>query len=245
MRKARVLDAEGKELSPTDEEKARRLLAQGKAVLVSQDPLTIRLAYSVEMPLRPEQGEERPPGEGKRLLLHVCCAPCATYTLRRLRELGFEVTGFWYNPNIHPFAEHERRRESLARYAQEVALPMLWHEDYDMPLYFRAVVGHEKLGERCALCYRLRLEKTAQVAAEQGFHAFTTTLLISPYQDQDLLRRLGEEVAAERGVEFFFENFRRGWGERGRLAKEHHLYRQQYCGCIYSEWERWRKKAKR
>ena len=180
-------------------------------------------------------------GEGKRILLHICCAPCATYPVQRLREEGFEVAGFWYNPNIHPWTEHERRRESLVAYAQAVGLPMIWHERYEMPLFLRAVAGHEKFGERCRICYRMRLERAAQVAAEGGFDAFTTTLLISPYQDQALIREIGEEAAAQRGVEFYFENFRRGWSERGRLTKEYDLYRQQYCGCIYSEWERYNK----
>jgi hypothetical protein len=180
-------------------------------------------------------------GDGMRILLHICCAPCATYTINRLREEGFEVTGFWYNPNIHPWTEHEMRRESMVKYAEAVGLPMIWKERYDMPLFLRAVVGHERFGERCAICYRLRLEKTANVASERGFDAFTTTLIISPYQDQELIRHIGEKVGTRYGVEFYFEDFRRGWSERGRLTREHGLYRQQYCGCIFSEWERYNK----
>jgi predicted adenine nucleotide alpha hydrolase (AANH) superfamily ATPase len=147
------------------------------------------------------------------------------------------VTGFWYNPNIHPFAEHERRRECIQDYARAVGLAMIEWEEYEMPAYFRAVVGHEAFGERCALCYRLRLERTAQVAEEKGFDVFSTTLLISPYQQQALIRDIGDELAGRRGLEFYFENLRRGWSERGHMAREHHLYQQQYCGCIYSEWE--------
>ena len=177
------------------------------------------------------------PTEGRSILLHICCGPCGTYPINRLRELGFSVTGFWYNPNIHPYAEHERRKECVAEYARTVGLPMIWSERYEMPLYFRQVAGHEERGERCGICYRLRLERIAQVARERGFDAFTTTLLISPYQQQTLIGSIGEELAVKNGVEFFFENLRRGWGERGRLAREHHLYQQQYCGCIYSEVE--------
>jgi len=180
-------------------------------------------------------------GDGMRILLHICCAPCATYTIKRLWEEGFEVTGFWYNPNIHPWTEHEKRRESLVKYAEAIGLPTIWKERYDMPLFLRAVVGHERFGERCTICYRLRLEKTADVASERGFDAFTTTLLISPYQDQELIRHIGEEIGARYGVEFHFEDFRWGWSERGRLTREHGLYRQQYCGCIFSEWERYNK----
>jgi len=235
--RAIVLDAEGRELSPTSIEKARRLVAAGRATLVSESPFVIRLGYAVHLPPKPETAEERPIGEGKSILLHVCCAPCGTYTVERLRELGFAVTGFWYNPNIHPWSEHERRRETLARYATEVDLPMIWAEGYEMPSFLRAVAGHEQFGERCAICYRMRLERTAQVAAGRDFDAITTTLLISPYQDQALIRRIGETAAAEHGVTFYFENFRRGWARRGHLAREHDLYQQRYCGCVYSEWE--------
>jgi len=237
-----VLDANGQQLSPTTAEKARKLIAQGKAALVSEEPFTIQLSYSVELPPRPREIERERVGEGKRILLHICCGPCSTYPIERLREEGFQVTGFWYNPNIHPWREHQRRRESVQKYAEAVDLPMIWHERYEMPLYLRVVVGHEKFRERCRICYRMRLEKTAQVAAEGGFDAFTTTLLISPHQDQALIRQIGEELAEEWGagaLEFYFENFRRGWSERGRLTHEHGLYRQQYCGCIYSEWERY------
>jgi predicted adenine nucleotide alpha hydrolase (AANH) superfamily ATPase len=231
-----VLNANGQQLAPTTVEKAQKLVAEGKAALVSEEPFTIQLPYSVELPPKPEEVEK--PGEGKRILLHICCGPCGTYPIERLREEGFQVTGFWYNPNIHPWQELQRRRESVEKYTEAVGLPMIWHEKYEMPLYLRAVVGHEKFRERCCICYRMRLEKTARVAAEGGFDAFTTTLLISPHQDQTLLRHIGEEVAEEQGVGFYFENFRRGWSERGRLTHEHGLYRQQYCGCIYSEWER-------
>ncbi|HID63317.1 MAG TPA: hypothetical protein EYP49_11345, partial [Anaerolineae bacterium] len=160
-----VLDANGQQLSPTTIEKARKLVAQGKATLVSEEPFTIRLSYAVELPPEPEPAEERPIGEGRRILLHICCGPCSTYTVERLREEGFAVTGFWYNPNIHPWQEHQKRRGSLAGYAEAVSLPMIWYERYEMPLFLRAVVGHERFRQRCALCYRMRLEKTAQVAA--------------------------------------------------------------------------------
>ena len=154
-----VLDANGRQLSPTTIEKARKLVAQGKAMLVSEEPFTIQLPYPVELPPEPEPAEERPIGEGRRILLHICCGPCSTYTIERLREEGFSVTGFWYNPNIHPWQEHERRRESLVRYAEAVSLPMVWHEQYEMPLFLRAVVGHERFRQRCAICYRMPLEK--------------------------------------------------------------------------------------
>ncbi len=235
MNTVRALDVEGRKLGPTTEEKARKLLAQGKATLVQEEPLTIRLNYSVRLPERPEPV---PPGRGKRILLHVCCAPCATYTINRLRELEFEVTGFWYNPNIHPYTEHQRRLEALREYAAHIGLPLIEEPGYEMVCFLRRVAGKERFRQRCRICYEMRLRRTAQRARERGFDAFTTTLLISPHQDQEAIREIGERLAQETGVEFFFENFRRGWAERSRLSKEHNLYRQQYCGCIYSEWER-------
>jgi predicted adenine nucleotide alpha hydrolase (AANH) superfamily ATPase len=112
-------------------------------------------------------------------------------------------------------------------------------EGYDMLEFLRMVAGREAFGERCRLCYAMRLNKTAAEAARRGFDAFTTTLLISPFQNQEHIREAGTAAADEYGVGFHFENFRRGWAERGRLTHEHDLYRQQYCGCVYSEWERY------
>ena len=177
------------------------------------------------------------PGQGKRILLHTCCAPCATYTVKRLRELAFDVTGYWYNPNVHPFSEHERRRETLARYAAQIDLPVLWEPGYEVVPFMRAINGQERFRVRCPICYQVRLERTAQVAASEGFDAFTTTLLISPYQDQKTIREIGERAAAMHGLDFYFENLRRGWAEHGKMTREHGLYSQRYCGCIYSEWE--------
>ena len=212
------------------------MLAAGKAKLVSKTPSTIQLLYKVQWNM-PQPRPQVKPGEGKRLLLHICCGPCGTYSIKRLQEQGFAATGFWYNSNVHPFAEHERRRECVSAYAEEIGLPLIQWEDYEMPVYFRAVVGHEAAGERCVICYRLRLERTAQVARQQGFDAISTTLLISPYQQQALLREIGEALGSEYGVEFYFENLRKGWAERGHLAREHDMYQQRYCGCVYSEWE--------
>ncbi len=239
MEIARVLDSTGRQLSPCSSAKARKLLAQGEASLVCEEPLTIQLPYAVELPPRPQATDQEKVGEGKRILLHTCCGPCATHTINRLREQGFEVWGFWYNPNVHPFSEHQKRLASMEAYAESAQLTLLRGEGYEMVEFLRAVVGREAHGERCRCCYALRLNRTAQRAAGEGFDAFTTTLLISPHQDQERLREAGEAAGEEYGVEFHFENFRRGWSERGRLAREHDLYRQQYCGCIYSEWERY------
>jgi len=175
----------------------------------------------------------------KKILLHCCCGPCAIYTVSRLREAGFEVTAFWYNPNIQPFTEHRNRLEAMRTAAQALKLPLIVAEGYEMLDYFRVVVGHE--GDRCRYCFRLRLRKTAAVAKGEGFDSFTTTLLISPYQKHELLKEIGEEVAREQGIEFHYEDFRAGFRESHRISRELDLYHQKYCGCVYSEWERYGK----
>jgi len=239
MSRVIVLDASGQRLSPCSSDKALLLLSEGKASLVASTPFTIQLSYTV--PPIPVPSQERRlgqrTGEGKRLLLHICCGPCGTYTIQRLREQGYTVSGFWYNPNIHPFEEHERRGRCVRSYAHDLELPVIWWAEYEMPAFFRAVSGREVFGERCQVCYRMRLERTVQVARERSFDAFTTTLLISPYQQQGAIRQIGEELDRQYGIEFHYENFRRGWSERGRLAKKHMMYQQRYCGCVYSEWE--------
>jgi len=237
-----VIDAAGKRLSATSPDKAQRLVDAGKAARVSDDPPTIQLAYAVPNAPTPHPRCETGPrdkqlGEGRRILLHVCCAPCATYTVARLREHGFAVTGYWYNPNVHPFSEHERRRETLADYAAQIDLPMIWEEGYEVLDFMRAIQGQEQFRVRCKVCYHMRLERAATTAAREGFDAFTTTLLISPYQDQAAIRAIGERLAALYGVDFYFENLRRGWAEHHRLTREAELYSQRYCGCLYSEWE--------
>jgi predicted adenine nucleotide alpha hydrolase (AANH) superfamily ATPase len=234
--RAVVLDAAGRQLSPCTCDKARRLLVQGKARLISQEPLVIQLPLTARLRSRHTAAIDTP-GQGRRLLLHVCCGPCSTYAIHRLREQGFEVTGFWYNPNVYPLTEHERRRECVRLYAGHVGLSMLWSEQYEQSLFQRAVIGREARGDRCAVCYRLRLERTATVAQQHSFDAFTTTLLISPHQQQGLIHSIGDELAVRHGLEFYFENLRKGWAQRGQIAHEHGLYQQTYCGCAYSEHE--------
>ena len=149
------------------------------------------------------------------------------------------VTAFWYNPNIHPFTEHKQRLESLESLAQKENMPLIVADGYDVVSYFRKVVGHES--QRCGYCFRLRLSMTALVAKLKGFDAFSTTLLISPYQNQQLLKEVGEEVAAERDVGFLYEDLTPGFRESQQMSRDQGLYRQKYCGCLYSEWERFGK----
>ncbi|MBK5276646.1 MAG: epoxyqueuosine reductase QueH [Desulfuromonadales bacterium] len=176
-----------------------------------------------------------------RILLHICCGPCALYPLRTLRSAGHDVTGFFYNHNIHPYQEYARRRDAAVDMARQEQLPLIMHDDYDLEGFLSNVAAEPD--KRCSYCYASRLRITAQVAAEQGFDTFTAALLYSRYQKHDEIRQLGEEIGREYGVAFHYEDFRSGWQEGIRLSKELGLYRQQYCGCIYSEKDRYLPKA--
>ncbi|MFH1647086.1 MAG: epoxyqueuosine reductase QueH [Chloroflexota bacterium] len=173
----------------------------------------------------------------KKLLVHVCCPHCAAFTVEHWRRQSYDVSGLWYNPNIHPFTEHQRRLESMASLARELDLPLTVTDGYDMAAYFRRVAGHED--ERCRHCFDLRLGKTAETAREQGFDAFTTTLLISPHQKHDLIKEIGDGIAAQQGVAFLYADLRKRYSDSRHITKPLDLYRQQYCGCLYSEWERY------
>lgn len=170
-----------------------------------------------------------------KLLLHTCCAPCLIYPAGRLLEEGHELTTFYYNPNIQPFSEFDRRRDAFIYYTQMKGLPVM-EDAYDFQNYLRQVAFHED--ERCRICYRMRMMKTAENAAFHGFEAFSTTLLVSPYQQHEDLAEAGREAAEVHGVEFLYQDFREGFREGRRIARELGIYRQKYCGCVYSEAER-------
>jgi predicted adenine nucleotide alpha hydrolase (AANH) superfamily ATPase len=150
---------------------------------------------------------------------------------------GYEVSALWYNPNIHPYQEHQRRMEAMKCFAQDANLPLTVPSSYELIKYFRQVVGHES--QRCQYCFRLRLAKTAEVAHQSGFNAFTTTLLISPQQKHDLLIEIGNDIAGENSLNFLYADLRKHYSDSRRMTKGLGLYRQQYCGCVYSEWERY------
>lgn len=141
-----------------------------------------------------------------KTLMHICCAPCANQPIEVLRTDGFEVTGFWYNPNIHPVTEYRARRNCLQAYAEEIELPLIVRNDYGLRPFVRAVV--EDIPGRCVKCYEMRLFETARQAAEGGFDSFTSSLFISPYQKHELMREVAEQAAAEYGVQFLYRDFR-------------------------------------
>jgi len=178
------------------------------------------------------------------ILLHVCCGPCAAFPIKSLVEAGHRVTGFFYNPNIHPYTEFSERIEAVKKFAAQTGVKMIYHDEYDLRGFLRLVLFRED--ERCRFCYHMRLLRTAVVAKRGSFDAFTSTLLISPHQNHDLIKGIGEQVAREVGVPFFYQDFRSGYREGYELSKQHDLYRQSYCGCIFSEYERYAgKKAAR
>ncbi len=175
-----------------------------------------------------------------KLLMHVCCGPCALYPLQVLREEGYEVHGYFFNPNIHPFSEYTRRLHTLKTYAEGEAWPVIYAREYPVEEYFRLVAYRET--ERCRFCYLLRLERAAEAAKRGGFDAFTTTLLVSPFQKHDMIREVGEAAAGKYGITFLYRDFRAGFKEGVKRSKELGMYRQQYCGCVYSERERYARK---
>jgi len=178
-----------------------------------------------------------------RILLHVCCGPCAVYPLQRLRAQGHEVTGFFYNPNIHPYQEFRRRLDAVRQLAGATGCPMTIDDHYGLVDYLHQVVFHEE--ERCPRCYAMRLARTVETAVAGGFDAFSTTLFYSKYQNHRLLIDQCEQLAREQGIGLQYEDFRLGWQEGIDEAIRMGLYRQPYCGCIFSEQERYDKQLRK
>ncbi len=191
-----------------------------------------------------------------KLLLHVCCGPCATAIITDLQRRDFAVTAFFYNPNIQPKSEAKHRFNSLRQYLKNNRLPLLaedfaltngrapWPNDYDLP-FRQAIQKTPRRPARCLACYRLRLAATAQRAAENNCEYFTTTLLSSPHQDINAIKKIGEELAERHQVKFYapdsapkkFKGFRPLFTASRKLAKQEHLYEQTYCGCLASRAE--------
>lgn len=179
----------------------------------------------------------------EQILLHSCCAPCSVYCIDTLRSEGIEPTSLWFNPNIHPYQEYKARRDTLESYTASIGVELRVLEDYGLRDFVRAVA--QDIDHRCAHCYSLRLGTAAKYASEHGFAAFTSSLLISPYQNHELLRTVGEEMGRHYGVEFLYRDFRSGFRAGQAKARELGLYMQKYCGCIFSEEERYAKQIAR
>ncbi len=178
-----------------------------------------------------------------KTLMHICCAPCANRPIAALRAEGVEVGGFWFNPNIHPVTEYRARKNCLEEYAKEIQLPLAVVNDYGLREFVKNVV--DNIDGRCSYCYRVRMEETAKYAAEHGYDAFTTSLLISPYQNHEAIRAVAENMAQQYGVQFYYQDFRPMFKDGQDFAREHGFYMQKYCGCVFSEEDRylgWKRK---
>ena len=169
----------------------------------------------------------------KKILMHTCCAPCSTYVIKKLREEGYtDITSYWYNFNIQPYDEFKLRLETLKKYTQMVNIPLVVDDYYNLKEFLQNVFNYQ--GVRCEYCYKARLEKAVKYAKENGFDCFTTTLLVSPYQKHELLIKICKELSLKYNIEFVYYDFREGYREGQQMAKEAGLYRQKYCGCIFS-----------
>lgn len=172
-----------------------------------------------------------------KILLHACCGPCLVMPLSRLSAEGEKICVHFFNPNIHPYAEWKRRLDTLSEHCSREGATLLPVAGYDPRGWFREVSHRET--RRCALCYRLRLFEAAKIAKKGKFDCFTSTLLYSKYQNHELIRSTGEEVAEEVGIPFLYRDFRPDWDAGVAASRELGMYRQGYCGCLYSEIERY------
>lgn len=173
----------------------------------------------------------------KRLLLHSCCGPCSTHVINVLKD-RYDLTIFYYNPNIFPKQEYQKRLEEQKRYARLMGIDVIEGE-WDENEFLTLAKGHEldkEGGERCKICFKIRLQKTAQLAKEKGFDMFATTLSVSPHKNTMLINEVGSEISQAEGIDFLPENFKKqnGYLESIQLSKKYNLYRQNYCGCRFS-----------
>ena len=178
-----------------------------------------------------------------KVLLHCCCAPCSVSCIKPLRNENIEPVVFWYNPNIHPFKEYESRRNCLIEYAKSINSEIIIKENYGLRSFVKAVSGD--IDGRCRYCYTHRIYETARYAAENGYTKFSTTLLASVYQNHEEIVTAAEECAAQFGIEFLYRDFRPNFRAGNQKARELGLYMQKYCGCIFSEEDRYKKQIER
>lgn len=167
-----------------------------------------------------------------KLLLHICCGPCACYPVETLQEEGIDFTGYYFNPNIHPLEEFERRRENLQVLSALKGFPVFYSDAFDQPRWENF---SGEIADRCRMCYEIRFEEVARKAAEEGYEAFSTTLLVSPYQRHEMIIEICEAMAVKYGIKFYYQDWRPGFRKGQAMAKEYGLYRQKYCGCIPSK----------
>jgi len=174
------------------------------------------------------------------VLLHICCAPCSIYPLKQLRDESISLHGYFYNPNIHPYTEFQKRLKTLEHFAKIALLPLTIDDNYELEYFLKGALEYGK--DRCLFCYRMRLERVFQKGMETGADAVTTTLLYSKYQRHDDIKTIGMDLSVQYGIDFLYRDFRTGWKEGIEESIKLNMYRQNYCGCIFSEKERFKKR---
>jgi len=173
----------------------------------------------------------------RKLLLHACCAPCAIYPIEEAKKDFLDVTTFFYNPNIHPKTEHDKRKNECEKFFNSEDIDMISPE-YAASDYFTRITEDEDPPDRCRICWDIRMEKSAVFAKEKEFDLFTTTLLGSPYQNHEILKTICERLSKEKRIDFYYKDFRTGFKQAHRLARDKGIYCQRYCGCVFSIVER-------
>ncbi len=195
-----------------------------------------------------DMNDSTPKCDARSLLLHVCCGPCAVMPITRLLDEGFAVTAWYMNPNIHPLSEYLRRRDAAGECAERLGIPILYDDaSWNITSWLRTVAGRDTAPQRCAYCCSSRMEAAFATARRLGFAFVSSSLLYSRYQPHEVIRQAGERLACVDGTgpDFVYRDFREDWQEGIDRSKEMELYRQPYCGCIYSEAERYEKKLTR
>lgn len=172
-----------------------------------------------------------------KILLHACCGPCACYPTEKLRADGKDFDILYFNPNIHPYREFKQRLSTLMEFCKKQQIELFVDKEYSLEECVRGMLAEPTV--RCAYCYRMRLRYAAKFAKEHGYDAFSTTLLVSPYQKHALIIKEAEAAAAEYDIPFYYEDFREGYQRGVDISLELGLYRQQYCGCVFSERDRY------
>jgi predicted adenine nucleotide alpha hydrolase (AANH) superfamily ATPase len=176
----------------------------------------------------------------EKVLLHMCCGPCAIYPVKVLRKHGYELMGYFHRQNIHPYTECQQREATLMAFAEAEKIRVLHEPGYDIETFLQNVAFREQ--NRCLYCYHARLKAAAHIARRGRFHGFTTTLLYSKFQRHEEIRSIGDAIGRKMGIPFLYFDFRTGWKEGIAASKARGMYRQQYCGCIFSERDRYVKK---
>ena len=182
--------------------------------------------------------------EKKKLLIHSCCAPCSTAVIERLKE-DYDITILYYNPNIYPEEEYKKRKNEELKYIEilknknPATIINFMDCDYDSESYYKAVKGYENEregGARCAICFKVRLDKTAKLAKQNGYDIFGTTLTVSPHKNAEVINAIGQNISSNIGIEYLVSNFKKqnGYKLSVDLSKENGLYRQNYCGCEFA-----------